>query len=119
MYIIFCFFFYNFSDRCKVYISSDCQQIKIVPVEDYGAHHLTLKLDDKLNVSILAHSLPENEKYFKTAGTIDSYSATFFNLLDQMAEFYAQMNIIDELTYVVDPEEITTKHNHRVIKLGT
>lgn len=35
-----------------------------------------------------------------------------------MAEFYAQMNTIDELTYVVDPEEITTKHNHRVIKLG-
>lgn len=64
------------------------------------------------------HSLPENEKYFKPVGTIETHSATFFNLLDQMGEFYAQMNTIDELTYVVDPETITTKHNFRVIKLG-
>lgn len=111
-------FFHIFSERCKVYISPDCQQIKIVPADDYDAHHLTLQLDDKLNVSVLSHSLPENERYFKPVGTIETHSATFFSLLDQMGEFYAQMNTIDELTYVVDPEEITTKHNYRVIKLG-
>lgn len=104
--------------RWKVFVSPDCQQIKIVPAKDYHSHYMILQLDDSLNVTILAHSLPENDKYFKPVGTIGSYSDAFFNLLQQTEEFYAQMNSIDELTYVVDPEEITTKHNYRVIKLG-
>lgn len=106
------------SSKRKVFINTECDQIKIVPVGDYDTHYLILSLDEHLNVSILEHSLPENEKYFKSIGTIDTYSSAFFNLLQQMEEFYAQMNTIDELTYVVDPEEITTKCNYRVIKLG-
>lgn len=35
-----------------------------------------------------------------------------------MEQFYIQMNSIDELTYVVEPVDISTKHNYRVIKLG-
>lgn len=46
------------------------------------------------------------------------HSTTFFGLLKQMEQFYAQIDTIDQLTYVVDPEIVTTKHNHRVIKLG-
>lgn len=106
------------SARAKLFINSTGDQIKIVPINEYDSHYLVLKLDEHLNVSVLMHSLPENEKYFKLVGTIETHSATFFNLLDQMGEFYAQMNTIDELTYVVDPENITTKHNFRVIKLG-
>lgn len=101
-----------------MFINSTGDQIKIVPVNEYESHYLILKLDQNLNVSVLTHSLPENDKYFKPVGTIETHSATFFSLLDQMGEFYAQMNTIDELTYVVDPEFITTKHNYRVIKLG-
>lgn len=102
----------------KVYVNSNCDQVKIVP-GDNDAHYLILKLDGNFSVSVLSHSLPDNEKYFKPVGTIETYSATFISLLNQMEEFYAQMNTIDELTYVVDPdpEVITTKHNHRVIKL--
>lgn len=104
--------------RRKVFMNSACNQIKIVPVRDLDSHYLILKLDENLNVTVLSHSLPENEKYFKPIGTIETHSATFFSLYEQMDEFYSQMNTIDELTYVVDPEEITTKHNYRVIKLG-
>ncbi|XP_031636274.1 E3 ubiquitin-protein ligase FANCL [Contarinia nasturtii] len=105
-------------DRSKVFVSPDCQQIKIVPSKDYDfSHYLILQLENDLNVSILEHSLPDNEKYFKPLGTIETYSATFFSLLEQTVEFYRQMEIIDELCYVVDPEEITTKQNYRVIKL--
>lgn len=53
-----------------------------------------------------------------SAGNIETYSAIFFSLLDQMEQFYIQMNSIDELTYVVEPVDISTKHNYRVIKLG-
>lgn len=52
------------------------------------------------------------------SGNIETYSAIFFSLLDQMEQFYIQMNSIDELTYVVEPVDISTKHNYRVIKLG-
>lgn len=98
-------------------MSPNWNQIKIVPIENYESHYLILKLDEHLNVSVLTYSLPDNDKYFKPFGTIQTYSATFFELLKQTEEFYANMNTIDELTCVVDPEEITTKHNHRVIKL--
>lgn len=87
-------------------------------MHDYDSHYLILRLDDNLNVTVLAHSLPENDKYFKPINTIEMHSATFFSLLEQMEPFYAQINTIDELTCVVDPEIISTKHNHRVIKLG-
>lgn len=99
-------------------MNATCDQIKIIPVNDYDSHHLILQLDENLSVTVLAHSLPESEKFFKPINTIEMHSATFFNLLEQMENFYAQMNTIDELTYVVDPEVVTTKHNHRVIKLG-
>lgn len=104
--------------RRKVFMNSACDQIKIVPIRDLDSHYLILKLDENLNVTVLSHSLPENDKYFKPIGTIETLSATFFSLYEQMDDFYSQMNTIDELTYVVDPEEITTKHNYRVIKLG-
>lgn len=102
--------------RSKVFMSPDWDQIKIVPLS-YDSHYLILELDKNLNVSVSTHSLPDNEKYFKPLGTIQTHAATYFELLKQTEEFYAQMNTIDELTCVVDPEEITTKHNHRVIKL--
>lgn len=101
-----------------MFINSTCDQIKIIPVNDYDSHYLILRLDENLNVTVLTHSLPENEKYFKPINTIEMHSVTFFSLLEQMEKFYAQINAIDELTYVVDPEIVTTKHNHRVIKLG-
>lgn len=81
-------------------------------------HYLILKLDEKLNTTVLSHSLPESNKYLKSFGTIETHSATFFSLLDQMEDFYAQINTIDELTYVIDPPEITTKDNYRLIRLG-
>lgn len=101
-----------------MFVNATCDQIKIIPIND-DSHYLVLRLDENLNVSVLAHSLPENEKYFKPINTIEKHSATFFNLLEQMERFYAEINTIDMLTCVVDPEVVTTKHNHRVIKLGT
>lgn len=85
---------------------------------NYDSHFLTLQLDKYLSPAVLEHSLPDNDKYFMQSGNIETYSAIFFSLLDQMEQFYIQMNSIDELTYVVEPVDISTKHNYRVIKLG-
>lgn len=106
-----------FSPRSKVFINNKCDEIKIVPV-NYDTHYLIIKLDEHLKPFVKEHSLPDNDKYFMLSGTIETFSAIFFSLLDQMDAFYIQMNTIDELTFVVDPVEITTKHNYRLIKLG-
>lgn len=65
------------------------------------------------------HSLPDiNGKLFNFCGNLESYAAKFFEYLDQMEEFYCHMNAMDELCFVVDPVEVSTKCNMRVIKLG-
>lgn len=106
------------SPRSKVYINEQCDRIKITPTDSYESHYLILKLDEHLNPSVEDHSLPDNEKYFMVSGAIETYSGIFFRLLDEMEKFYDQMDTIDELTYVVDPVKISTKHNYRMIKLG-
>lgn len=78
-----------------------------------------MKIDDRLNATILEHSLPETDNYFKPHGTMETYVATFFNLLQRMEGFYEQMDTMDELTCVVDPMQPTTKHDYRIIRLGT
>lgn len=107
----------NFSPRSKVFLNSSCERVKIVSIND-DSHYLILDLDEYLTPTVLEHSLPDNEKYFMMSGTVDTYSAIFFDLLDKMEMFYIQMHTIDQLTYVVDPVEVSTKHNYRVIKLG-
>lgn len=101
-------------------MNADCSQIKIIPDETYGGDHfLIVSINEDLHVSVLDHSLPDlNGKLFNFIGNLESYASKFFEYLDQMDEFYGNMNTIDELCFVVDPVNVTTKCNYRVIKLG-
>lgn len=112
------FLFFIDSERSKIYVNPKCDEIKIIPTA-YDAHYLIMKIDDRLNATILEHSLPETDNYFKPHGTMETYVATFFNLLQRMEGFYEQMDTMDELTCVVDPMQPTTKHDYRIIRLGT
>lgn len=115
--IIIYLFFY--SSRSKVFISNGCEEIKITPsIDNIVSHFIILKLDKNLTASVLSHSLPSIDKLFKPFGTIESFVTTFFSILEHLEQFYVEMNTIDELCYVVDPMEITTKCNYRIIKLG-
>lgn len=106
-------------DRRKVLLSDDCKQIKIVPIDNSDEHYLILEVNDDLSVNVLEHSLPDAEnKLFPVCGNIESYTTIFFNYLEQMEDFYRQMNTIDQLCFIVDPVEITTKCNYRVLKIG-
>lgn len=112
-----CFLSYS---RGKTFLNTDCTQIKITPGDEYTAdHYLILTVGEDLNVSVSSHSLPDpNGRLFNFAGTIGTFAAKFFEYLDQIEEFYEHMSTIDELCFVVDPAEITTKCNSRIIKLG-
>lgn len=113
-------FIIAFFSRGKTYLNSDCSQIKITPDDSYGNDHfLILTIKEDLTVSVVDHSLPDiNGKLFNFCGNLESYAAKFFEYLDQMEEFYCHMNAMDELCFVVDPVEVSTKCNMRVIKLG-
>lgn len=93
--------------------------MKITPKYDGSKHYLILNLNKDGTLTLASHSLPNDDEHFKSVGTsIHSFSMRFFELLDEMEEFYGQMHTIDELCCVVDPMEISTKHNYRVIKLS-
>lgn len=78
-----------------------------------------MDIKNDLNVTIVDHSLPDaTGKLFSFSGNIESYVTKFFEYLGQMEEFYCQLNAIDELCFVVDPIEVNTKSNSRIIKLG-
>lgn len=100
-----------------MFINQQCDEVKIVPI-DFDTHYLVLKIDDRQNASVLTHSLPIGDEYFKPAGTLQMYAATFFELLQGLDEFYRQMDTVDQLTCVVDPLQISTKHDYRIIRLG-
>lgn len=111
------FSFQIVSKRSKVFINERCDEVKIVPV-DFDTHYLILKVDERKNASVLRHSLPLDNEHFKPMGTLQMYAAAFFELLHSLDEFYRQMDTVDQLTCVVDPQEISTKHDYRIIRLG-
>lgn len=102
-------------------MNADCSQLKITPNDLYGHEHfLILNIKHDYKVTVDSHSLPDvSGKLFNFAGNIESYAAKFFEYSNQMEEFYRHMNAIDELCFVVDPVDVNTKCNSRIIKLGT
>lgn len=102
-----------------MYLSDDCKRIKIIPADNYDDHYIILAVNIDLSINVAEHSLPDTENnLFPACGSIESYTAMFFGYLEQMEDFYCQMNTIDQLCYVVDPVEITTKSNYRTIKIS-
>lgn len=103
-----------------MYLNVNCTQLKITPNDSYdNGHYLLLSIENDLRVTVIEHSLPDIvNKLFNYSGNLESYAAKFFEYLDQMAPFYCHMNVLDELCFVVDPIDVNTKCNSRIIKLG-
>ncbi|XP_037028246.1 uncharacterized protein LOC119068667 isoform X2 [Bradysia coprophila] len=81
-------------------------------------HYLTLSITKDLDVIPLEHSLPDQHKWFQSTGTVTSYLNEFTKSLEELDEFYSNLNAIDELCFVVDPLQPSTKNNFRIFKIG-
>ena len=66
------------------------------------------------------HSLPELTKtmFEHRQNNLIDIITLFIEYLNQLDEFYINMNTIDELCYVVEPSIITTKSTYRIFKLS-
>lgn len=102
----------------RILINAADSRLKIVHAEYSDLHFVELELNESLEATVCAHSLPDIEYLFKPVGTVDFHTNTFFTLLSQMESFYTQINVIDELCDVVDPVEYSTKCDYRVFRLG-
>ncbi|XP_037028244.1 E3 ubiquitin-protein ligase FANCL isoform X1 [Bradysia coprophila] len=80
-------------------------------------HYLTLSITKDLDVIPLEHSLPDQHKWFQSTGTVTSYLNEFTKSLEELDEFYSNLNAIDELCFVVDPLQPSTKNNFRIFKI--
>lgn len=82
-------------------------------------HYLHLTITDNLDISIAQHSLPDQCQWYQSTGTITNYLNDFARTVEELEEFYSNINTIDELCFVVDPVQPTTKHNSRIFKIGS
>lgn len=73
-----------------------------------------------MNVVVSDHSLPQCkiQWFHSSPGKIESYLNEFTRFLEQLEEFYSNINTIDELCFVVDPVQPSTKLNWRIFKIG-
>lgn len=110
-----------FRNNYEISITSDLTKILINNFKNYENHFIKLKLINNCALRVVEHSLPEIEltdSIFNTNNSIENHLATFFRYLEQFEEFYYNMIKIDELCFVVDPIEVTTKSTVRIFKLG-
>lgn len=90
-------------------------------ISGYEKHYLKIGISDKNRLFVLESSLPvDDRKFFDninfTSNTLTSFVSIFTTTLKELDDFYANMNTIDTLCYVVEPEHPTTKSNIRIIK---
>uniref|UniRef100_A0A182JMK0 RING-type domain-containing protein n=1 Tax=Anopheles atroparvus TaxID=41427 RepID=A0A182JMK0_ANOAO len=93
-------------------------QIEITGFESNSMHSLVLHRTTGLQFKVTKHTLPELavSEVFKRQTTLQRHVQVFVNMLDQLEEFYNNLNTIDELCYVVLPVQIDTKTTYRVFK---
>lgn len=107
---------------CKLFISRDYQLLRI---SDFGEfendHHIELRVEDNMEVTVTSHSLPDiidGSPILKTSGTIEGHFEMFLSYLRKLQSFYDNMNTIDEICFVVGPAKVTTKAVTRTLKIG-
>ena len=116
--------------NCKIFTNSLYNRVKFTNFIDYEGHFLELEYLDT-HIKVLEHSLPDRSterlefdgdnsenSIFTPSNTPNGYLIQFMKLLENFELFYKYIGVIDELCYVVEPTEITTKHNWRIFKLN-
>lgn len=105
-------FFFS-QETYDISVASDLSEVKISD----KIHYLILSITSSLDVVKKEDSLPD-KLIWSSTGTITNYLNEFTRLLEQVEEFYSNINTIDELCFVVDPIQPSTKINYRIFKIG-
>lgn len=103
-------------------MSRDYRLLRISDFAEFeNDHHIALRVDDNLEVTVTSHSLPDvidGSPILKASGTIDGHFSQFLSYLRKLQSFYNNMNTIDEICFVVGPAKVTTKAVTRTLKIG-
>lgn len=116
--------FFRKHPSLQIFCKKDYTEIKVGNIKT--DHHFKAKLTASSGLSLIESSLPEfrinmadedsNNSIFKSNTTLSSIFDAFLMVLENMQEFYKNLDTIDQLCDVVEPQTITTKTNWRLIK---
>lgn len=105
--------FYS-QDTYEMVIADDLSAVKFYD----QIHYIYLAISENMDVTVSQHSLPDRHRWFPPMGSITSYFNEFIAAVEQLEEFYDNINTIDELCFVVDPIEPSTKSDARIFRIG-
>ncbi|XP_058121419.1 uncharacterized protein LOC131263267 [Anopheles coustani] len=102
----------------NVSFDKNLTRIEITGFDAANTHSLALQRTVEEQFKVINYTLPELAvtEIFKRQTTIHRHVQVFMDMLDQLEEFYNNLNTIDELCYVVLPMRIDTKTTYRVFK---
>lgn len=105
-----------------MFVSRDYKLLRISDFAEFeNVHHIELRVDDNMEVTVTSHSLPDildGSPILKASGTIEGLFEAFLTFLRKLQSFYDNMNTIDEICFVVGPAKLTTKSVTRTLKIG-
>uniref|UniRef100_A0A182KEA0 RING-type domain-containing protein n=1 Tax=Anopheles christyi TaxID=43041 RepID=A0A182KEA0_9DIPT len=103
---------------CEVAFNKHLMHVKFGSFDNRGSHSISLTRTGEELFKVTEHTLPELavSELFKRQTTLQRHVQVFLDLLDQLEEFYNNLNTIDELCYVILPAAIDTKTVYRIFK---
>uniref|UniRef100_A0A6E8VLJ8 RING-type domain-containing protein n=1 Tax=Anopheles coluzzii TaxID=1518534 RepID=A0A6E8VLJ8_ANOCL len=103
---------------CEVVFDKHIMHVEFSNFDGRRNHSLTLNRTGAELFKVAQHTLPELavSELFKRQTTLQRHVQVFLDLLDQLEEFYNNLNTIDDLCYVVLPATIDTKTVYRIFK---
>uniref|UniRef100_A0A8D8I2P1 E3 ubiquitin-protein ligase FANCL n=1 Tax=Culex pipiens TaxID=7175 RepID=A0A8D8I2P1_CULPI len=107
--------------HCQVHINSSLSQLKLSRFKGDDQHFLELARAFETTFSVISHSLPDlgsSVELFMYPAAPEAHTTQFVRVLEQLEEFYSNLNTLDQLCYVVDPTEVDTRLTWRIIKFS-
>uniref|UniRef100_A0A182PQ83 Ubiquitin-like domain-containing protein n=1 Tax=Anopheles epiroticus TaxID=199890 RepID=A0A182PQ83_9DIPT len=103
---------------CEIAFNKNFTHVELSNFDHKGNHSLSLSRTGEELFKVAKHTLPELavSELFKRQTTLQRHVQVFLDLIDQLEEFYNNLNTIDELCYVILPASIDTKTVYRIFK---
>ncbi|XP_053674128.1 E3 ubiquitin-protein ligase FANCL [Anopheles nili] len=103
---------------CQAEFDQNLTVVEFSCFENKEKHKITLKRTIGHDYRVSQHTLPvlQVSEMFKRQTSLQRHIQTFLDTLEQLDEFYNNLNTIDELCYVILPAKIDTRTTYRIFK---
>lgn len=101
----------------KISTRSDYEEVLVSNIAKMPEHYIQMKYEQS-SWNVVDHQLPVANAFDKaTTNLVDSVQ-TYSMILENLEPFYTSLQMLDEICFVGEPENITPKTNYRVVKFS-